>query len=306
MKIGNICKCSMPWLLALISVAFLTPVKSPGAEPPSEAAITLRDILMAACSHNAAQFKAHLTARNAAAFSRLAPAAQVTLLKRFVLLDNTGTPNAELNEKGEITVSCVTDQVTTQMLIGRAEIRESLAFLPLVVRESTDTAGTGARRIQMGLVKENGEWRLLSLGLLLLDLPSLGEEWDRAEIDPNEKSALASMKELQGAIEKYRVTYTRLPDSLSVLGPPAKGTPSIDEAGLVSAELASGKKDGYTFRYVIVGANNSGAPAKYELAGMPVTYGRTGTTSYFLDSSGTFHSGDHRGAVGTAADPKVE
>ena len=295
-----------PWLLALMSIALLAPNVSVGAEPPSEAAVTLRDILMAACSHNAAQFKGHLTARNAAAFTKLTPAAQMTLLKRFVLLDNAGAPNAELNEKGEITVNCVTEQVTTQMLIGKAEIQENLAFLPLVVRESSDTEGTSARRIQMGLVRESGEWKLLSLGLLLLDLRSLGEEWDRAEIDSNEKLAVTSMKDLRAAIEKYRVTYTRLPGSLSELGPPSKGTTSIDEAGLVSAELASGQKDGYTFRYVIVGANNSGAPAKYELAGMPVAYGRTGMTSYFLDSSGTLHSGDHKGAVGTAADPKME
>jgi len=299
-------QCSKARLLVLACVVCFVAGQCLGAEPPSEAAITLRDILMAACSHNAKQFREHLTARNAAAFARLTPSAQVTLLKRFVLLDNAGTPNAELNEKGEITVNCTTEQVTTQMQIGLADIQENLAYLPLVVRDSSDTAGASARRIQMGLVRENGQWKLLSLGLLLLDLPSLGEEWDRAESDSNQKSALASMQALKEAIEKYRVTYTRLPDSLSVLGPPAKGTASIEEAGLVDADLASGKKDGYIFRYVIVGANNSGAPAKYELAGIPAAYGRTGMTSYFLDASGTLHSADHKGAVGTATDPKLE
>jgi hypothetical protein len=306
LSVRNIRECATWFLLLLLGASIPSPAKCAGAEPPSEAATTLRDILMAACSHDGKQFSAHLTARNAAAFARLTPAAQVTLLKRFVLLDNPGTPNAEVDEKGEVTVTCATEQVTTQMLIGKAEIRENLAFLPLVVKDSSDAAEASARRIQMGLVRENGQWKLLSLGLLLLDLPSLGEEWDRAEIQPNEKSALASMRELAAAIEKYRVTYTRLPDALSVLGPPSKGAASIDEAGLVSAELAAGRKDGYAFRYVIVGANNSGAPAKYELAGIPVAYGRTGTVSYFQDSSGTMHGGDHKGAVGTAADPKLE
>lgn len=299
-------ECSQRWFLLLLCIAFFSPARSVAAEPPSEAVTTLRDILMAACSHDAKQFSAHLTARNAAAFARLTPAAQVTLLKRFVLLDDAGKPNAELTAKGEVTVTCATGQVSTQMLIGKADIQENLAFLPLVVRESSDTAGGSARRIQMGLVVENGQWKLLSLGLLLLDLPSLGEEWDRAEIDSNEKSALASMRELKAAIEKYRVTYTRLPDSLSVLGPPTKATASIGEAGLVSAELAAGRKDGYVFRYVIVGANNSGAPAKYELAAIPAAYGRTGATSFFQDSSGTLHSADHKGAVGTETDPKLE
>jgi len=299
-------KCGRTWLFLLICVGIALPVKCGGAEPPSEAATTLRDILIAACTHNATQFKAHLTTRNAMAFAHLTPAAQVTLLKRFVLLDNAGTPNAELNDKGEITVNCATEQVTTQMMIGKAEIQENLAFLPLILKDSSDPEGGTARQVQMGLVRENGQWKLLSLGLLLLDLPSLGEEWDRAEIDSNEKSAVASMRELKAAIERYRVTYTRLPDSLSVLGPPTKGTTSIDEAGLVGAELAAGRKDGYVFRYVIVGANNSGAPARYELAGIPVAYGRTGTRSYFVDSSGTLHGGDHKGGVGIEADPRLE
>jgi len=276
------------------------------AEAPSEAATTLRDVLMAACSHDAKQFAAHLTARNAVAFGKMAPAAQVTLLKRFVLLDGTGTPNAEVDERGNVTVTCKTDVVSTEMQIGRGEIRENLAFLPMVLRDASDTTDANTRRVLMGLVREKGEWKLLSLGLLLLDLPSLGEEWDRAEIQTNEKAALASMRELLAAIEKYRVTYTRLPDSLSVLGPSSKGSASVEGAELVSAELASGRKDGYAFRYVIVGANNSGAPAKYELAAIPVAYGRTGMISYYRDASGILHGGDHKGAVGTAADPKLE
>ena len=292
--------------LALVMVAFGGANKCTAAEPPSEPAVILRDILMAACSHDAKQFGAHLTARNEAAFGKLTPAAQVTLLKRFVLLDSSGTPNAELDEQGHVTVTCRTEQVSTQMQIGKAEIRENLAFLPLVVKDPSDTTDANTRRVLMGLVRESGQWRLLSLGLLLLDLPSLGEEWDRAEMQTNEKSALASVRELVAAIEKYRVTYTRLPDSLASLGPSSKGAASIDGAGLVNDELASGKKNGYAFRYVIVGANNSGAPAKYELAAIPVAYGRTGTVSYFRDTSGTVHGGDHKGAVGTAADPKLE
>ena len=290
----------------LFFAPLVRPSRSLAAEGASEPTSALRDILMAACSHDGKQFSARLTARNAEAFARLTPAAQVTLLKRFVLLDNAGTPNAEVDEKGNVTVICATEQVTTQMQIGKPEVRENLAYLPLVVKDASDAADARSRQVLMGLVRENGQWKLLSLGLLLLDLPSLGEEWDRAEIQNNEKSAVASMRELVGAIEKYRVTYTRLPESLTVLGPSSKGAVTSEEAGLVGAELAAGRKDGYAFRYVIVGANNSGAPAKYELAAIPVAYARTGTMSFFRDASGTLHGGDHKGAVGTVTDPKLE
>jgi len=71
-------------------------------------------------------------------------------------------------------------------------------------------------------------------------------------------------------------------------------------------ELAAGKKNGYSFRYVIVGANDLGAPAQYELSATPSIYGRTGNTSYFRDTSGAIHAGDHQGAIGNANDPKIK
>jgi len=261
---------------------------------------------VAACSQDAKAFSANLTARNAEAFLHMTKFAQATLLKRFVLLDRAGQPRVEDDDQGNSTVFCVTSEITTQMQFGKTEIRDNLAYLPLLAKDATDTANVNARRITMGLVKENGQWRLLSLGLLLLDLPTLGEEWDRAEIQNNEKSALASLKEIAAAIEKYRVTYIHLPAKLAELGPSTKGAPKSEQAALVGQDLADGKKDGYFFRYVIIGANDSGAPAKYELAAIPIEYGRTGTRSFYRDSSGVLHGGDHQGAVGTQLDPKVE
>jgi hypothetical protein len=98
-----------------------------------------------------------------------------------------------------------------------------------------------------------------------------------------------------------------LPDSLSKLGPPpAPAAVSAEAAGLLDAELAAGTKAGYVFRYVIAGASAIGAPAKYELAATPQTYGRTGRRSFFRDSAGGLHGADRQGAVGSAADPKVQ
>jgi len=96
-----------------------------------------------------------------------------------------------------------------------------------------------------------------------------------------------------------------LPESLKVLGPAGKNMPKSDGAGLVDEELAGGRKDGYAYRYVIVGANTSGAPAKYEVAAIPSEYGRSGQRSFFCDSAGQFHAGDHKGAVGSDLDPKL-
>ena len=276
------------------------------ADAKEDPAAVLRAVMMAACTQNSIDFSRTLTTRNADAFMHLTPAARVTLLKRFVLLDKAGTPKSTQNSSGNIVVHCTTSDITTEMVIGKAEVLDNLAYVPLTVQDASDTSGDSAHQIIIGMVRENGQWKLLSLGLLMLDLRTLGEEWDRAEIKVNEQAAIADLKKLIDAVETYRKTYTRLPESLAMLGPAPEGQIKSDKAGLVEPELAAGKKDGYMFRYVIVGANTSGAPAKYEIAVMPAEYGRSGLRSFFYDLNGVTHTADHQGAVGSSVDPKLE
>ena len=158
----------------------------------------------------------------------------------------------------------------------------------------------------MGLVRENGDWKVLSLGLLLLDLPALEAEWDADEIGATERNAIEALNKVAAAIEAYRNKYLRLPESLADLGPPLHGTANGEAAGLLDSDLANGMKNGYAIRYVILGASAIGAPAKYELAATPLQYGRTGRRSFFRDSNGALHAADRRGAIGSEADPKLE
>jgi hypothetical protein len=155
----------------------------------------------------------------------------------------------------------------------------------------------------MGMIRENSSWKILSLGMLFFDLPSLEVEWDQAVIGVNEQHALAAIKSIAAAVESYRKAYSRIPESISKLGPAPK--PSPDAAGLLDADLAAGQSNGYAYRMVIVGANEIGAPAQYQLSATPLTYGRTGKLSFFRDASGAIHSADHRGAIGNSLDPSV-
>jgi hypothetical protein len=282
------------------------------ASPPGEVAASsgpsaaLKGVLSAACSQNQTEFARFLTARNREAFSRMTPQARISLMKRFVLLNEPGKPTASANPAGRPILRCQTPDVTTEMQIGGAELRENIAFLPMELRDATDTTGASVRQITMGLVREDGDWKLLSLGLLLLDLPALEVEWDSAEIDSTEKSAIESVKKVSAAVETYRNKYAHLPESLANLGPPLHGATNGESAGLIDSNLANGIKNGYTIRYVIVGASTVGAPAKYELAATPLQYGRTGRRSFFRDSNGGLHAADRGGAVGSEADPKIE
>ena len=269
-------------------------------------ASALSTALAAACSQNQAEFMRFLTVRNKESFSRMTPAARVALMKRFVLLDEPGKATISANPSGRPIVRCETPGGTVEMQVGGAEIHDNVAFLPLELRETTDSTSASARQVNMGLVREEGDWKLLSLGVLLLDLPALEVEWDESEIEATEKDALESLKVIAAAIESYRSKYPHLPESLANLASPARGKPNAEAAGLLDADLAKGTKDGYTFRYVIAGASDVGAPAKYELSATPLRYGRTGRRSFFRDANGVVHAADRQGAVGSETDPKAE
>ena len=79
-----------------------------------------------------------------------------------------------------------------------------------------------------------------------------------------------------------------------------------DAADLLDLDLAAGMKDGYAYRYVIVGGNALGAVAQFEMAASPAPYGNAGQRSFFRDASGAIHAADRKGAVGSATDPKIE
>jgi hypothetical protein len=266
----------------------------------------LKSVLSAACSQNQIEFGHFLTTRNKEAFSRMTPPARVALMKRFVLLNEPGKASATTNPAGRPIVRCQTADVTTEMQIGGADVRENIALLPLELREMTDTTGASAHQVTMGLVREDGEWKLLSVGVLFLDLPALEVEWDAEQMDTAEQSALEAVKKVAEAVEAFRNKYLRLPQSLANLGPPLHGAANGEAAGLIDSDLANGMKNGYAIRYVIVGASTLGAPAKYELAATPLQYGRTGMRSFFRDSNGGLHAADRHGAVGSEIDPKVE
>ena len=266
----------------------------------------LKAVLSAACSQNQTEFVRFLTVRNREAFSRMTSPARVALMRRFVLLDEPGKPTASGNPVGRPLLRCQTPEVTTEMQIGGTELRNNIAFLPMQVRDASDTTGASVHQITMGMVREDGEWKLLSLGLLLLDLPALEVEWDAAEMETTERNAIEALNKVSAAVEVYRNKYLRLPESLANLGPPLHGAANGQAAGLLDSDLANGMKNGYAIRYVIVGASTLGAPAKYELAATPLQYGRTGRRSLFRDSHGALHAADRRGAVGSEADPKVE
>lgn len=96
----------------------------------------------------------------------------------------------------------------------------------------------------------------------------------RARHNANEAAAIGSMRTISTACESFRaaqspVTYPANLAALSGANPP-----------YIDATLGAGTKQGYTFVYALVSAN------QYTCTGSPVTANVTGTRVFFVDESG--------------------
>lgn len=281
--------------LALPSAPTL-PQGQPGSEVNPLAALT--SALLAACRQNEALFLPYLTEANRAAFRELSAEQRTNLMRRLVRLEAPGRPQVDYPAGGRTRITCDTGAAAAVLLLGPERTAENLAFIPLETGDGQHT--------MVGMVREGGGWRILSLGVLLLDIPQLRERWAELELEEKERAAILLLRRLREAIATYRTAFGRLPESLAQLGPSADGQIAPEAAQLIDAELAAGEKDGYRFRYRILPAAEAGGEPSYELACAPVQYGVTGRRSFYLDAAGTLRGGDKQGAIATATDPRIE
>ncbi len=264
------------------------------AEPDPVAALS--GALSAACRADEAQFAGYLTATNAAAFHALPQDQRTAFLKRFSLSDVPGKPLISSDAQGHTILRCETPEQTAEFRLGAARTRENLSFITVAVVASQQT--------DFGMVREGGGWKLLSLGLVLLDIPQLAKQWAEQDLAAREDAAIAALDGLDEAVESYRRAFGKLPESLAQLGPAPPNGISPDQASLVDAQLAAGSEGGYQFRYRTVPAPD-GSSVTFEIAATPEDYGKSGRRSFLLDGAGKIHGADSHGAAATADAPIV-
>jgi type II secretory pathway pseudopilin PulG len=280
--------------------------RSGGATSSSDAAQALQEILIAACRHDETAFANQLTSDNAAAYRALPQEQQVALLRRMVLLDDPGKPLLS-STGGNVVVRCDAAGSNSELRFGAPEIRDNLAFIPVTVPEGDET-----QSVRFGLVKEGGQWKLLSVGLLLVDIPALARQWQQSELEARERDAIAAVRKVANALKAYQRAYGNLPETLDQLGPAPSDGASPEAAGLLDADLAKGLAGGYRLRYSIVPATGEGdisernRGAGFALAATPAVYGKDGRRSFFLDDTGVLRGSDKNGLVATADDPRID
>jgi hypothetical protein len=297
-----------------VVLALLTALSAPGAraqqqtpQPAVNPESALTDALTAACRQDDQAFSKSLTADNAAAFRALPPAQRTAMMKRFVLLEQPGRPLLATSASGQHVVRCESPTFTTELRLGETRVRENLAFVSMDV----PVPGDDPRKITFGFVRESGSWKLISMGLILLDVPAMAQQWEQADLEAAEDAAIADLRAVATALDIYRRAYGKLPESLAALGPAPPNGVSPETAGLLDADLAAGEKDGYLIRYTILPPLGNHTEEEIEqeetfaLSSSPKLYGKSGRRSFFLDSSAVLRGADKQGGAATASDPRV-
>jgi hypothetical protein len=290
------------FVCSILTLGLFASVRATAAQGPlqpqqqtdADPAATLADILGAACRADEVKFAGFLTPDNAAAYRALPAEERRRLLQRFSLSDDPGHPLLSSDQNNRTILRCEAPGGVTEFHFGVTRMHENLAFIPL--------SATNNQQADIGLVREASGWKLLSLGLVLLDIKQLAVQWAQADLAAHEDAAATAVQTIAAAVEHYKSSFGKLPDTLAQLGPAPQDQASPDLASLVSAPLAAGNDGGYRFRYRVISGADS-LSDQYEIEAMPDDYGTSGRQSLFRDTSGQIHAADKHGASATGGDP---
>jgi hypothetical protein len=290
-------------LATLLLAGYAASAAPASAQERTEAAAadpsaTLTSLLSAACRQNQPQFINYLTAANFKAFQALSDDSRAAVVKRFALSDAVGRPLLSSDADGHPVMRCEIPGVTTEFHFGAVRVEDNLAFISVEI-------SNGPVPTQFGLIRQSGSWKLLSLGLMLFDIPQLAAQWGAQDLEEREKAVVGTLSALADVIRQYRTIFGKLPDTLAQLGPAGKDGVSADAAQLVNADIAGGNLDGYKYQYRLV-QGSTPAEAVFELIALPEQYGKTGRRSFLMDTTGKVHGADKKGKVATAQDPSAD
>ncbi len=262
----------------------------------SDPAAALLSALTAACKQNDTQFAIYLTADSAAAFRSLPADQRATVQRRIANVDGPGKPLLSSSTDGHTILHCDSAGGASELRFGAARARENLAFIPVHSGDGDPT--------EFGLVRESGGWRLLSVGILLFDVPQLASRWAAQDAENHEMGVANALLDLTDAIDRYHEAYGMYPETLAQLGPAPKNEVSPDLANLITAEMASGAHEGYRYQYRVI-SDPDGNASGYEVAATPEQYGKTGRRSFLIDSEKKLHGADKHGDIATSDDPEI-
>jgi len=126
---------------------------------------------------------------------------------------------------------------------------------------------------------------LIVVSIILILITIAVPKFTHAQMFTRETAAIQAVKTIHTAEVQYQSQFGRYAASLTELGPPASGAPSASSADLIGNDLANGEKQGYRFTL-------SAVPGGYVVNATPVSYGSSGSRSFYSDQSMVIHEND--------------
>ncbi|MGA2271289.1 MAG: prepilin-type N-terminal cleavage/methylation domain-containing protein [Bryobacteraceae bacterium] len=119
---------------------------------------------------------------------------------------------------------------------------------------------------------------LIVIAIILIIITIAVPKYQKTQMFVRETAAIRAIQTLHQVEVQYQSQYGRYATSLAELGPPASGAPSPAAADLIGNDLAGGEKQ----QYKLTLTGNAGG---YVINANPVTYGSSGSRSFYSDQS---------------------
>lgn len=118
---------------------------------------------------------------------------------------------------------------------------------------------------------------LIVIAIILIIAAIAVPKLNRTRMQAQEMAAIRHIVAIHQAQTQYYSTYGKFASNLNQLGP-ATGAPGPDSSDLIPADLASGKKGGYSFT---LAESDTG----YTINADPEAFNSTGTRTFFSDQT---------------------
>jgi prepilin-type N-terminal cleavage/methylation domain-containing protein len=127
---------------------------------------------------------------------------------------------------------------------------------------------------------------LIVIAIILIIITIAVPKYNRTQMYMRETAAVAAIQTIHKVQVQYQSQFGRYATSLTELGPPQGGgatqAPTQAGADLIGNDLALGEKQGYKFTL-------TGTQGGYVINVNPISYGNSGSKSFFSDQSMVIH-----------------
>jgi len=125
---------------------------------------------------------------------------------------------------------------------------------------------------------------LIVISIILIIITIAVPKFRSAQNTARETAAIQALRTIHTAQVEYQSQYGRYAATLTELGPPASGAPSMSAADLIGNDVSGGEKQGYK---LTVTALQGG----YAISAVPVSCGNSGNRTFYSDQTMTVHFG---------------